>query len=117
MPTPKSPVIPGLEPLEIMFGTKADGTPQEDVLPLPALRGKAPIYPVYSRWHLSDEEREQIAQGADVYIFQNTFGSRYQPTGVFIANPEVNAQIAEYLAEGLGFNEELNERLQNSLDR
>lgn len=117
MARPVSPVIPGLEQLEIMFGTNLDGTQQEGVEILPALRGEAPVYPVYSRWKLTEDERRQIAEGADVYIFQWTFGHQYQPTQVFIADPESNRQIAEELADGLGFNKELDERLKNMLDR
>lgn len=84
MPQPKSPVVAGLEQHETVFGGPTVGQPQ--YMGLPALVSRDPQRRVLSRWELSPEEREMIANGADVYVSLMTFGAPYQPTVVFVAN-------------------------------
>lgn len=86
MPEPKSPVIVGLEKHEITFGGPAVGQPQ--YMALPALVSNDDQRRVLSRWEFTPEEREMIANGADLYISLTTFYHPYQPTTVFIANKE-----------------------------
>jgi hypothetical protein len=86
MPEPKSPVINGLESHETNFGGDAVGQPQ--YIRLPALVSRDAQRRVLSRWEFTPEEREMIAQGADVYVALMTFGHPYQPTIVFVANKE-----------------------------
>ncbi|MFZ0662144.1 MAG: hypothetical protein WAM66_05585 [Acidobacteriaceae bacterium] len=58
---PQSPVVPGLEPYEIVY---ANNQPQ--YAPLAVLRSPAGV--TLSRWALSQEERTAIAAGADLYL-------------------------------------------------
>lgn len=106
MPQSVSPVVPGLEPYELVLAKN-----QPEYNPLPVLRGKGPEYGMYSRWNLTPEEKEAIANGASIYLLQQTYGHHFQPSSIFVAHAEHNAQIAEQLARVLGFNEELHERL------
>lgn len=108
MAQPVSPVIPGLEPYEIVFGPN-----QPDVIPLPALRGSAPTYSVISRWRFTEEERQAIAQGADIFIIQETFGHSFQPTGIGgVPLPgEVTQDQLDSVKETFGLDDELTERL------
>lgn len=111
MPLPKSPVVPGLEPYEIVYAEH-----QLEYIPLPTLRSKAPNYTVYSRWEPTEKERVAILHGADIYILQQTFGHLYQPTAMIICKAEDNATSKEAILEALGLDEELNERIANAVD-
>lgn len=106
MAEPISPVVPGLEPYEIIIGEN-----QPQYTPLPVLRGRGPMYAMMSRWKPTDEERQMIANGADIYISQQTFGHSFQPTCVVIAGAEASGIVKELVIEQYGLNEELDERL------
>lgn len=69
-----SPVMPGSEAIEIVLGKN-----QPEYTPLPAVYLDTPARPMVTRWRLSDEEREAIANGADVVLTQLTFWNRFQP--------------------------------------
>ena len=61
---PVSPVMPGSEPIEVVYAKD-----QPEYQPLPAVYvdlEHARI--VVSRWRLSDEEREQVNNGADIVL-------------------------------------------------
>lgn len=106
---PVSPVVPGLEPYEITFGAT-----QPQYVPLYALRSnKETGYKVMSRWMLTDEERKAIANGADIYLTQLTFGHEFQPSVVCVANAAEQAQLTEEIKQVFGLDDELNERLSN----
>jgi hypothetical protein len=79
MAEPKSPVVMGLEGHEVVYAKD-----QPEYLPLPALRSEDGR--VMSRWELSDEEREMIAGGADVFVTVLTFNQALQPIVVEILN-------------------------------
>ncbi len=104
MPKPKSPVIEGLEPYEVVFGDPDIGQPQ--YIPLPALR--SPEGQVMSRWELTNEERLWIANGADVFITIHTFNEPYPPTSVTILN---KSSSAEHFRNTMRLDAELNKRL------
>ena len=108
MPEPVSPVVPGLEPFEIVFGKD-----QPEYRPLPALRGRRPYYAVMSRWQLTAEERKQIAEGADLYISQMTFGRPFHPELIVVAKADDLAVVHSVINEQFGYGEELIERLNN----
>jgi len=60
------------------------GEDQPEYLPLPVckmLDGK-----VTSVWKLSDEERDQIANGAVVCLCQSTFNQALQPVNLWVDN-------------------------------
>lgn len=66
-----SPVIDGNEPFEVVYA--AD---QPEYTPLPALRTEKALI---TRWRLSDEERQWIANGGDLFIAVLHFGQPLQP--------------------------------------
>lgn len=111
MPLPKSPVVPGLEPYEQVYG---EG--HHEYIPLPSLRSKGPTYTVYSRWELSPEERMAVFNGADIYLMQQTHGNSYQPTGLVITKAVDNGEAKDVILKELGLDEELNERLKLAID-
>lgn len=103
--TPVSPVVQGLEQFEIVFG--AD---QPEYLPLPTLVGTAPNIAVISRWHLTDEERAQIAAGADIFTHHMTFGDMFQPLAVFVGTEKMTTVEAETFRTAYGIGEILGEK-------
>jgi len=77
----ESPVIIGLEPYELVFGAQ-----QREYEPLHALRSPLPEAAVMSRWEPTPEERQMIADGADIFVSIWTFGLPYPPTLVRVMN-------------------------------
>lgn len=63
------------------------GANQPEYIPLPAARLHNPEGSALTRWSLSDEERRAIAEGADVYLEQLTFGQRLQPVRLSVGWP------------------------------
>lgn len=74
------PVIPGLEPYEIIFAKT-----QPEYRPLRALRALEPQGRVMSRWTFTPEQREAIARGADILLTLMTFNQRLQPITLAVA--------------------------------
>lgn len=71
--------IPGLEASEIVIARD-----QPEYIPLPALPLDFPVeggtaFGVLTRWRLTDEEREAISNGADLWVSLITFGQPMQP--------------------------------------
>lgn len=81
--TPVSPVLPGSESIEIILGRK-----QPQYIPLPAVYLDTPSRPMITRWRLSDEQREAVANGADVILQQLTFGEDFQPVNLQVVLPD-----------------------------
>ena len=50
-----------------------------------------------TRWHFTDEERRQIANGADLFIGILNFGQAVQPLMPMIGTPE--EALSDFLAE------------------
>ena len=71
---PISPVIPEYQQHEVVFAKD-----QPEYMPLPALVLEGEDKPVVSRWQLNDEERKQIAAGADILLTQMIFSDLYHP--------------------------------------
>ena len=71
---PVTPVIPGYQDKEVVFAKD-----QPEYMPLPALVLEGEDKPVVSRWQLNDEERKQIAAGADILFTQMIFTDLYHP--------------------------------------
>jgi hypothetical protein len=69
---PKSPVIAGMEKFE-----KSIAKEQEEYKTLPVLIGKGGL--LVSRWEPTQEERERISLGADIYVGVLTGGHPLQP--------------------------------------
>lgn len=74
-------VVEGLEPYQIVFGAN-----QEGVIPLHALRDPNGV--VISRWEVSDDERYNVYNGADVFVFQHTCHRPPMPIDVQIAGKQ-----------------------------
>jgi hypothetical protein len=70
---PVSPV-PELKEFELVI---AENQPEYEKLP--ALLGYFSYKPVLTRWEFTPEEREAIANGADLYMTQLTFGKEFAP--------------------------------------
>lgn len=66
-----SPVIPGSKEFEVVY---AKDQPEYNALPV--LRTEKTLV---SRWKFSDEEREMIANGADLFLCVMHFGQPLQP--------------------------------------
>ena len=71
---PISPVIEGYQSKEVVFAKE-----QPEYMPLPALVLEGEDKPIVSRWQLNDEERKQIAAGADILFTQMIFSDLYHP--------------------------------------
>ena len=99
----KTPVIVGLEPYEIIFGSS-----QPEYALLHALRGPMPHYEVMSRWEPTPDERQMISNGADVFVSIWTFGGPYPPTLVRVFNKK---DCAEYIKAEMQLDRALNDRL------
>jgi hypothetical protein len=76
---PAYPVIPGTK--TVLF---ADGDPEFQPLPGIVLGDGTPTYPrtVYTVWQPTDEERQQIADGANIEVTQMTGPNPLRPMGV-----------------------------------
>lgn len=88
MPEIKSPVVEGLEEEETIYRSE-----DPEVNDLPSLRD--PAGTVTARWELTAEERELIANGADVYVQIMTFGKQLQPSRVLILRKDMDRVLAE----------------------
>ena len=87
---PVSPVMPGSEPIETVFAKD-----QPEYLPLPTVFLDTPERPVVSRWRFTDEEREAIANGADLILTQLTFQNPLQPQHVQVCFPDQMPVLVE----------------------
>ena len=100
MPEPKSPVVVGLEAYEKMYAES-----QAEYETLPALRSspeqiaKDKRCYVLSRWELSAEDRDAIANGADVYVSILTSTGSINPymVEVFSNHPDNTEPIKKRL--------------------
>ncbi len=77
---PVSPVLPGYIVDEVCFAEN-----QPEYMRLPAVRVQSPAQEVLTRWQLTEEDRQKIAEGADVYLWVSTFGMPLQPVCVEVA--------------------------------
>jgi hypothetical protein len=78
-----SPVMPGSEEVE-----KALERSAFHCCWMPSVKLDGPTGPVLSRWRLTDEEREQIAAGADIVMTQLTFDDPFRPTHLQVTMPD-----------------------------
>jgi hypothetical protein len=81
--TPVSPVIPGSAPIEIVLGK---GQPEYE--PLPAVYLDTRARNMITRWRLDEDEREAIANGADIILQQLTFRKEFQPVNLQVVGPD-----------------------------
>lgn len=80
------PVIDGLEEHEVILAKD-----QPEYVPLRVLIGRTLQRPMMSRFTLTPEQREAIANGADLFINQLTFDDKFHPISIAVgdtANPD-----------------------------
>lgn len=110
---PVSPVMPGSESIETVYGEK-----QQEYVPLPAvyLDTEQKVWrlwaghsktlpavvcverssrPVLSRWRLSDEDRKAIAEGADIVLTLLTFNAPLVPSHLQVVMPDQMPVLVE----------------------
>jgi hypothetical protein len=90
--TPVSPVMPGSEDIERVFG---EGQPE--YIGLPSVFLDQPNRPVISRWRLTEEERQAIAGGADVVLTLLTFWHPLQPVHLQVCFADQNPSLEHTL--------------------
>ncbi len=89
MPKPKSPVVEGFAHMEITY---AKDHPVFD--PIPTLKSPAGV--LMTRWTLTDQERNLIALGADIFLSISTSNQPLQPLCmdiIFDHNSQVMAAV------------------------
>src|SRR5258708_2678616 len=94
------PVIEGMESEEIVYA--AD---QPQYLPLRSLKSKGKWGRVISRWTFTLEQRQAIANGADILLELSTFGLPLQPIRMMVSDGKVDPEwvrvaLLEQTAEG-----------------
>lgn len=75
------PVVKGLEAFEVVYAKD-----QPEYIPLRALRSRTGEGRVMSRWEPTREQRQAIAEGADVFLTLMTFGGQLQPITLAVAS-------------------------------
>lgn len=89
---PVSPVMNGSASIETVFGEN-----QPEYIPLPALYLNQDNRPVITRWRFTDEEREAIANGADLVHSQLTFWHSLQPICLQVCYPDQDPNLEHTL--------------------
>jgi hypothetical protein len=78
------PVVDGLEKHEVVYAKD-----QPEYIPLRCLRANTAMREVLSRWTLTPEQRQMVAEGADIFLELSTFGYPLQPIRIQVsADPE-----------------------------
>jgi hypothetical protein len=80
---PVSPVMPGSEPIETVFGKD-----QPEYIPLPTVFLDQPNRPVITRWRPSEEERAKLAADGDIVMTLLTFWGPLQPSHLQVCLPD-----------------------------
>jgi hypothetical protein len=83
--TPASPVFPGIEMPEIVFGKD-----QPPYTPLPAYKDDNGV--VFTRWHLTWRERCKVLFGGDLWLTVLTFNLPLQPVKIETEPPKFDVQ-------------------------
>ena len=87
---PCSPVMPGSAEIEIVLGRG-----QKEYIELPAVYLDTPSRPMITRWRLSDQEREAMANGADIVLTQLTFCLPFRPVNLQIVGQDAMPLFVE----------------------
>lgn len=90
---PVSPVLPGFESREIIFGKD-----QPQYLPLPALPSSGEKRCVTSRWRLTFVERLTLLFTGSLYVQQLTYGNKLQPAVLTVSPTAAANRHVEYCA-------------------
>ena len=91
--TPVSPVLtPEYADQEAIYAKN-----QPQYRPLPVLRNSQGV--LLSRWRLTDAERQAIADGADIFLYNWTFNRRLQPVRLEVGECETTMEEKGYTME------------------
>jgi hypothetical protein len=82
--------MPGSEPIEVVYAKD-----QPEYQPLPAVWIEGPTRPVVSRWRLSEEERKEVAAGADIVLTLLSFGNPLTPSHLQVCMPDEMPVLVE----------------------
>jgi hypothetical protein len=77
------PVVEGMECEEVVYAKN-----QPEYIPLRTLKSQSGI--VLSRWTLTEEQRKEIASGADIYLELHTFNNPLQPIRMAISDGKLD---------------------------
>lgn len=75
------PVFDGMQKLEVVYAKD-----QPQYIPLRVLMSGGRERKATSRWTLTPEQRKAIADGADIFLQQMTFGQSLQPILMFLTD-------------------------------
>lgn len=78
---PHSPVIPGMEMMETVYAKD-----QPQYVPLPTLKNSE--HQILARFKLTDKERTDLFEGADIYVCVLTYGHPLQPFMISVEHPD-----------------------------
>lgn len=82
-----SPIFKHSKSAEVIYAEH-----QPEYTPLPALRNE---HTLVTRWNFSDEERERIAKGEDLFLFIQHFGGAVQPVCLIVGEePAIDQFVA-----------------------
>ncbi len=87
----QKPVVAEFESIEVVYAKD-----QPEYLPLHVLRGNNKGA-VLSRWTFTDEQRQAIADGADIFLDVLTFNQPLQPLAIYVAHELEASSVAEML--------------------
>jgi hypothetical protein len=74
------PIVDGLDHLEVVYAKN-----QPEYLPLRTLCSGSPDRRVTSRWTLTPDQREAVAEGADIFLTLLTYGGSVHPVMMAVA--------------------------------
>ena len=75
------PVVAGLEKQEVVYAVD-----QPQYIPLRVLRANGSMGAVVSRWTLTEEQRKDVANGADIFLELSTFNQPLQPIRMVVSD-------------------------------
>jgi len=84
------PVVEGLERFELRMGAS-----QAEYNPLRCIPGNTPNGERLSRWTLTPEQRQAIADGADIFLELCTFNNPMNPIRMAVAD-EINSAFVTH---------------------
>lgn len=94
----EGPIVPGLEKEQELIAEH-----QPEYITLPSLRAKRPERQTLSRWTFTDQQRQEILDGADLYLEVLTFGGAYPPVRISVASQaEIKRLLPPRVAEEYG---------------
>lgn len=79
------PVVDGLEAQEVVYAKD-----QPEYVPLRTLKSSGPIGRVISRWTLTPQQRQAVADGADIFLELSTFHAPLQSISMAVSDGKLD---------------------------